>query len=152
MEKHSTAPAPAAAPPAMDLAALLCDEEIGQRDLNELMDALLVTALEGGSTYWLSSFRCDGPQPKPWAFGETGDVPWYTVACRAGVTAKLRDDDGGKHTFDRAKGITGLQLLLAGKHCAARIVSDLIAEKACADAEVADVWLQLAALGEVVYG
>lgn len=138
----------------IDLAALLCDQEIGQRTLDELMDSLLGTAIEGGSTYWCRSIRIAPgmAQPKPADHGEDASDPWYSVAFRAKTSMRVIDEEGGKFVLDRKAGHNGLRLLLSGQKCRADLVTQLIGEKACADAEVADVWLQLAALGEVRYG
>lgn len=143
----------------ISLAALLTDEHDGPATLEVLMDNLLVTAIEGGSVYWCAAVRvAKGEEiPVPTEHGEAEGMPWYTVAFQSGTPMRVAEDEeeGGKpawHDLNRELGIRGLRLLVEGKHCHAGIVASLIREKAGVDAEVADVWLQLAVLGEVRYG
>jgi hypothetical protein len=151
--KHEAAPAAAT----IDLSTLLTDELNGPATLDVLLDALLVTAIEGGSTYWCARVETPVGKQRPRAtdHGEAEGMPWYTVAFQSGTEMRVLEDDDGRQTWrtlDRAAGIRGLRLLVEGKHCGAHIVTDLIQNKDGADAGTADVWLQLATLGGVVYG
>lgn len=150
---HEAAPAAAM----IDLSTLLTDSISGPASLDALMDDLLVTAIEGGSTYWCARVDTEIGTPKPRAadHGESDGMPWYTVAFQSGTEMRVLEDDEGRQTWrvlNRDAGIRGLRLLVEGTHCGARIVTDLIQNKGAADADTADVWLQLAVLGEVVYG
>ena len=121
------------------------------------MDALLTTAIEGGANYWCQrvTLTAGAVTPDPTAFGEIG-MPWYVVAFQAGAEMMVEPDDYSGESepvwLDHAAGIRGLSLLVDGKYCAKRYATDLIENKDAADADTADVWLQLAVFGEVIYG
>lgn len=135
------------------LASMLTDEESGQRSLLELLDNLLVTCIEGGSNYWCQQILLKGERPIPEAHGEEAGCPWYSVAFRAGALPLQvcpEDDATIALTLDAA--LNGLRLLVEGNHCNATIRQDLLDNKAAADADTADAWLQLAVFGDLVYG
>jgi hypothetical protein len=104
----------------------------------------IVTALEGGSNYWLGRFL-----PKK---GKELAVerPWY--AC-PNVWAGdyeieiLADEDSKTYSFTPDKLKTGLEWL--AKNHPDRI-TEIVEETG--DAETADVFLQACVLGEIVYG
>lgn len=131
--------------------AVLTDAEIGQRTLDELMDSLLVTCIEGGSAHWCAGITLNerSEPPVPAAHGEKAGMPWYTVAFRARASMVVSEDEGGYHVLDREEGLKGLHILA---NRMPHQFQALMASKGASDAEVADCWLQCAVLGEVVYG
>jgi hypothetical protein len=137
----------------LPLADLVCDEIEGPATLEGLLDDLLVTAIEGGANHWCESITCIGEKPKAKDYGEIEGFPWYTVAFQAGVSMLVKDGDMPGESepvkLDREAGIRGL-IALATK--APIQFGNLMRDKGCADAEVADCWLQCAVFGEVVYG
>lgn len=127
----------------LDLGAML--KEGRDQSITQVLDDLLVTAIEGGSAYWSGDCLMDGK------FAASGR-PWYVNAFTDGMTLKVSEVDeetGNKewHALDLAKGIAGLQLLATTQP--KRFVSILEGQD---DADDADVWLQLSTLGEVRYG
>jgi hypothetical protein len=133
------------------LTAMLTNDEVGQRTLPELLDYLLISAIEGGSNYWCDSILFNGKHPKPSEHGEEADYPWYSVAFRSGSLPLHVVPEGDAPialTADMA--VNGLRLLVEGNHCRSDIRDSLVNHNY--DAETADVWLQLALFGEVVYG
>lgn len=128
--------------------------KIQQELKDDIIIDLLTTAIEGGSTYW-----CEGIYQTAGFTPEKGKGPWY--ACPEQMAAKdfviqvveqeAHDDSGNIiHIVNRDKMIKALELMgnygtPKGFH-----LRDVIEENW--DAETADVWLQMAAFGEVVYG
>jgi hypothetical protein len=104
----------------------------------ERLSDLIVTCFEGGSTHWLEKAR---PVSKI-----TEEKPWYSDPkfYAEGFEILLRDDEGTRHHLNWENVRKGCGLLPA------RRVFELETENW--DAETADVFLQLAVLGEVVYG
>lgn len=110
------------------------------------LDDLLITAIEGGVGYWCSVARI--------RTASYSGRPWYatTFSDGAGLMVYPAEPDGVfpddkpvKLTLARA--VQGLELL--AEHHPSRW-SEFITEQY--DVETADVWMQLAVLGEVVYG
>lgn len=104
----------------------------------------IVTALEGGSNYWLEQF-------KPIKGKElAAESPWY--AC-PNVWAGdyeieiLADEDSKTYSFTPEKLKAGLEWL--AKNHPDRI-TEIVEETG--DAETADVFLQACVLGDIVYG
>ncbi|MGQ7794456.1 hypothetical protein ACUN0C_18780 [Faunimonas sp. B44] len=98
---------------------------------------LMITAIEGGSTYWLESCYLQ--------VGTTTEKPWYADPdlYRQDFTLRLEFDGEvdvlTKNKLEKAEGLMPRERLgrvLCGEY----------------DAEDADVFLQLALFGEVVYG
>ena len=116
---------------------------------------LLVSAFEGGSGYWAVEAKALGLAANKavrlsFGTGEDGDN-YYPRIIRyplSGGVTMVRDSDESKwHRLDMAAIERGLYLMAQKypKHFA-----DFVAEND--DAGTADVFLQLALLGEVVYG
>ncbi len=141
----------------VELAVMLTDD--GTDDaLNALMDALLTTAIEGGSAGWLRQVlpAADVSVPATADPVRSDGMPWYSEAFTSGVSLTLEPDDFPGESevllLDREAGLRGLRLLCEGGRCRRDIVCDLIANGGAADADTADAWLQLAAFGDLVYG
>lgn len=118
--------------------ALTLTYTITQEVAHQLLVDLLVTAAEGGSNYWASFSR---------APGEAHD---YTA-----VTLTEHDAHGDApplvRRVDAADLLAGLQALTVAKFpSAAQHLRDALAEDG--DAITADVVLQLAVFGDLIYG
>lgn len=98
----------------------------------ELACDLMITALEGGSNYWLEHH-----QP---ALSGYGNAENYTPSRKWTVT----DDEGERHVVDWNAMRHALEIM--PEHHLQNLKDDNW------DAETADVWLQCAAFGEIVYG
>lgn len=137
-------PTPVGPTVTVDLAAIL--RNALDLSIPQVLDNLLVGAIEGGSTYWAG--RC----VKTPTLQRYSGTPWYENAFVDGLTMTLTesDEDGADeadHPLNLEKGIAGLRLM-AEKH--PRHFSNLVIGND--DAETADVWLQLTVLGEIKYG
>jgi hypothetical protein len=110
---------------------------------------LMVTAIEGGSNHWCSSVRWVSDQPKP-----VGEHIWYSrPEVYAADHMKLAIDEiiGGRTVetyIVTREGFEKAFRLMAENHPSH--FADFLADNE--DAETADVFLQLLALGEIVYG
>lgn len=110
----------------------------------EQVEAIIVNAFEGGSTYWVGldntgSEWANKPQGKPLSM-------WAVKLLLEGKTVHLYDleDDSEKWELTLAKIIAGVQQ----NHKARPSDSDIIE----GDAETADCILQYALFNELVYG
>lgn len=104
----------------------------------------IVTALEGGSNYWLERF--DAKKGKERAT----EGPWYSdpkVWDGDYEIEVLADEDSKTYSFTPDKLKSGLEWL--AKNHPWRI-TEIVEETG--DAETADVFLQACVLGEIVYG
>lgn len=100
------------------------------------VDSALVSALEGGSNYWIK-----------WV--EPAYNALTTERIVAGVhEITVTDEEGTKKTLNRAAIHKGLRLMAREQP---RHFADLVSESD-ADATTGDVLLQLCLFGEVVYG
>jgi hypothetical protein len=104
----------------------------------------IVTALEGGSNYWLDRFL-----PKK---GKELAVesPWYScpnVWAGDYEIEVLADEDSKTYSFTPEKLKAGLEWLSKNHP---RRIAEMVEENG--DAETADVFLQACVLGEIVYG
>jgi hypothetical protein len=107
----------------------------------------IITAFEGGSNYWLISADMAPNSPQPDAL----ESPWYaTEALFAlpdwAIDIKA-DDDAKTYRLDR-DAVTKAVTLMAQSQ--SEHLGNLLAD--CGDAETADVFLQMALFGEIVYG
>lgn len=111
---------------------------------------MVVGALEGGSHYWLNSFKLVTS-----GGADTPERPWY---CNPSLFAdpdfvakaiydKPTHDDPGHKLIGAKEFARGLQLMAARYH---RHFADMVSEGD--DAETADVFMQCVVLGEVVFG
>lgn len=130
---------------------------------DERVRDLLVSALEGGCNYWCHGYKrqfasdveiVDFKRGGRFFNEEYGPgLERYVIPFVEGCALLMRvleDEDEGKyayHRLDRTAMQRGLSLMLQKypKHA-----SDFLEEND--DANTADVWLQLALFGEVIYG
>jgi hypothetical protein len=102
-----------------------------------LLADLIATCFEGGSTHWLESAS---------PLSTITEVkPWYSDPAFYGpdFAIRLTDDDGDTHVLAWESAVKGYALLPP------RRLQEIADEQW--DAETADVFLQLALFGEVVY-
>lgn len=115
---------------------------------NQKIENLIISAVEGGSTYWAMLKFPDGWQDK---YKSYADIPFQ------GGEIELYDVETGEllGVLSKVTIQTGLQLMadrkdMTGKQVPARHFKNLATDNE--DAETADVFLQLAVMGEIVYG
>ena len=108
---------------------------------------LMVTALEGGSNHWVKKANLTLVN------GEPKESPWYADPdiYASSFEIKLTDiEDGSIYTLNRMKLLEGLTKLADQTHdrhdCFRSLLDDNI------DAEDADVILQVAVHGEIIFG
>ena len=110
------------------------------------IDEIIGTAFDGGITYWCDEAKVDGEY-----LGE-----YASDQISRGGTLRLHDTElNGWHTLTKDKFLTGLTQYLQdarGGHAMADIITDGELDTAQVDAEVADVIIQYALFGEIVYG
>jgi hypothetical protein len=107
----------------------------------------IITALEGGSGYWCSSFKLasseNQPVERPWY----ADPKLYEGAFVIDVrTNEPSMQDTYKLTPDAVQ--KGLKFLAGGKH--ADVIGDMLTENG--DANTADLFLQACVFNEIVFG
>lgn len=124
--------ATAAGPPALSITGITYRKIADQ----------IVTAIEGGSGYWMTSFR-------PVEDIKTDVSPWYDDEriWAGNFNIEVTDDEEKVHFFTPESLKKGLQWL-ADNHLwrIEQIVKDT------GDAETADVFIQACVLGDIVYG
>ena len=109
---------------------------------------MIVTAVEGGCRYW-ASFQF----PKDW---KEKYQNYFEIPMQGGeIEVSDVEADELLGVLNRATIQTGLQLManckdIKGKQVPARHFKNLATDNE--DAETADVFLQLAVIGEIVYG
>lgn len=113
-----------------------------------MVDDILTTAMEGGSSYWTREVRVIGgfPNVPSTMFPEAGDVVYASECLTKGRNLRWTDDEGTRHTLTLAKMKRGIRK--AAEHFGqtpAAFYDDH-------DATGADVAVQFALLGEIVYG
>lgn len=115
---------------------------------SEKINDLISTAVEGGSNYW-AEFQF----PKNWK----NKYESYEQIPLKGGEIKVFDCETGEllGILNRATAQVGLQLMadcrdVKGKQIPSRHFKNLATDNE--DAETADVFVQLAALGEIVFG
>lgn len=117
---------------------------------NQLREDLLVTALEGGSNYW---YTLDAPAiVKVKKYGE-GTTPISTrmwLAIKAGETIKINDTEDEEEVL----GEINLKSIQEGEKLMKQDYPDDYEDALTDlfDANTADVWFQLAVLGDVDFG
>lgn len=167
LEKKATASAKEGARKELQNMARLADERnkyrVYMEELEYLRKALyfdtetkknlLTSALEGGSNYWyylgddanaiLKPFRKELGKGKPY-------VDYFFRALERGYSIPVRDAEDEDEVLGHIsmESICRAELLMATKH--ASHYADAKAERD--DATTADVWFQLAVLGDIVYG
>jgi hypothetical protein len=105
----------------------------------------IVTAIEGGSGYWATSFRPVNPNDI-----KTDVQPWYDdeKIWAGDFNIKVRDGEGGETFYFTPDGLKkGLQWL-ADNHLWR--IEEIVKETG--DAETADVFLQACLFQDIVYG
>ncbi|MCA1379484.1 hypothetical protein I6F34_01445 [Bradyrhizobium sp. BRP05] len=103
----------------------------------------IVTAIEGGSGYWMNKFWPVDPI-------KTSVVPWYDDETIWAGDFKIKvdvDEDEGEHFFMPESLRKGLQWL-ADNHLWR--IEQIVEETG--DAETADVFIQACLFGDIVYG
>lgn len=115
---------------------------------NEKIENLIVTAVEGGSNYWARFQMPDNWKDKYKSYAQ---IPFE------GGEIEVYDNETGEllGVLNQATIKVGLQLMadrkdMTGKQVPARHFKALATDSE--DAETADVFLQLAVMGEIVYG
>lgn len=111
---------------------------------DETIRDLLITAAEGGSNYWVARIRAER------ATGTSSfDVQFYDVPLQGGAWLVLERDEDVPKRLDLASIKRAFELW---PDKAPRTFGIFMRERGGSDADVADTFLQLATLGEVVYG
>lgn len=105
----------------------------------ELIDSVVVAALEGGINYW-----CSKATPKNGNF--CGAEYGSGVLTRGGALILVEDEDGTKHELTLEKLIEGLKKAAKLRN---KMVDVFLEEH---DAVDADLVIQYAIFGEVIYG
>ncbi|MEY9138579.1 hypothetical protein ABIE88_003383 [Bradyrhizobium diazoefficiens] len=124
--------ATAAGPPALSITGITYRKIADQ----------IVTAIEGGSGYWMTSFR-------PVEDIKTDVSPWYDDEriWAGNFNIEVTDDEEKVHFFTPESLKKGLQWL-ADNHLWR--IEQIVKETG--DAETADVFIQACVLGDIVYG
>lgn len=113
---------------------------------DDILAGLLVSAIEsGGIRYWCESVEFVGVEGTQVDDEFWKDFPCYLAPFQAG--ALLVNCDGKQHRCDRAAFENALRLMPT---VASRAWSDVVNEDY--DATTADIFVQLACFGEVIYG
>lgn len=111
---------------------------------------MLVGAREGGINYWCHGINVEGSPPPltPDEEKEWGDYPAYTTPVgESGFWLVYRDDEAKPYRLDRAAIDRGVQVM---RDRYTRHWDDLHGEND--DATTADVFVQCALFGEVIFG
>lgn len=112
---------------------------------------LLITAFDGGSTYWIWKYKArviEDARRAPWSFAWAPLTPGGSVTITA--VNDREDGPGKKVELDSAALARGLLLFLKHGCCDSK---ELFDPDGCGiDQEGADVFLQLCVFGEVRYG
>jgi len=129
--------------------------KIGHFIPTQRVSDLLVCAFEGGSNYWYSDLHYELPEGIKYEdFRKGGKFtsedyyhPLEIVPFVDGCALTLKDDEGKTHRINKAALKSGLEKMAqkSKEHWA-----DFISEDD--DATTADVFLQYALFGEIVYG
>jgi hypothetical protein len=119
---------------------------------DQLIDDTLVTALEGGITYWAIS-----AEPTFWPEGKSkmfpDHDPWASEVLTMGadllikVDPDLDDSEKNPYRLTKAAMVKGIR-----KYCEMRHITPAAIDNDPVDAEGADVIVQLAIFGEVLFG
>ena len=107
------------------------------------IDSILSAAFEGGINYW--AVKVD---PKD---GDFKGTKYASEALSKGATLIIRTDDDGNLELDKDKFVSGLEKAIVKYPHLFRMNAETL-DIGYIDAEVADVIIQMAVFGEVVYG
>lgn len=114
---------------------------------DEMVDDILCTAMEGGSDYWTEYVTVIGTVPETVTSGMfPGEPPYASECLTRGFDLKWVDDEGTAHTLTLAKMRRGI------RKAAEHFGQTPLAFYEDHDATGADVAVQFALLGEIVYG
>ena len=112
---------------------------------NEFYEDVLVTALEGGSNYWIDHMQIGVSRPR----GIPNSI-WVSDAVNAGKTVLIFADGAG-YGLTKAKLVEGLSLWVKN-HPKSVLIVDGEIDAGQIDAGDADAILQYALFGKLVYG
>ena len=114
---------------------------------DELIENLLCTAFEGGSTYWAENISCEDIEDMKKVGGYKSEYLTKTKKDNAVMYIHVEDD---KHPITKKSIINALQKMDNPKYKYTKALSRIINEEY--DADDADVVLQTACFGQVIYG
>tara|TARA_A100001201_G_C4038849_1_gene186021 strand:- start:288 stop:665 length:378 start_codon:yes stop_codon:yes gene_type:complete len=114
---------------------------------DELIENLLCTAFEGGSTYWAENISCEDIEDMKKVGGYKSEYLTKTKKDNAVMYVHVEDD---KHPITKKSIIDALQKMDNPKYKYTKALSRIINEEY--DAYDADVVLQTACFGQVIYG
>ena len=114
---------------------------------DELIENLLCTAFEGGSTYWAENISCEDIEDMKKVGGYKSEYLTKTKKDNAVMYIHVEDD---KHPITKKSIIDALQKMDNPKYKCTKALSRIINEEY--DADDADVVLQTACFGQVIYG
>ena len=121
---------------------------------NQFFEDILVTALEGGSNYWIGYININHPRgAKP------RDIPtsmWAAQAINEGKSVDFHLEGDEKETLTKGALVNGVSIWATNHPTNMTIVDDgnghMTIDTANIDASDADAILQYALFGKVVYG
>lgn len=115
---------------------------------NQMVDEILTSAMEGGSTYWTTEVRVIGgfPRVPSTLFPEAGDAVYASECLTKGRDLAWIDQDGTVFTLTLAAMKRGIRKAAAHFDLTP---TEFYEEH---DASDADVAVQFAILGQIVYG
>lgn len=116
-----------------------CETEVS----DETLESLIVGALEGGSNYWYQIEKRIGPKVGKYAVDQVMKGGGFVISDEREMGPEEKKI--GRLTLVSCRKALTLMALHHPRH-----FSNIITEND--DAETADVFLQLAVLGEVIYG
>ncbi len=127
-----------------------CPVVITRKDVADI----LTTCFEGGSNYWIGSVERRGGALLDIEGFEAGDKDrWHSHFCAAGGTLLITEDEEGGSGKSSPRTITAQDVVGGIAKAAAHYGKDVRSWlENCPDAGEADVALQFAAFGEIVYG
>ena len=114
---------------------------------DELIEHLLCTAFEGGSTYWAENISCEDIEDMKKVGGYKSEYLTKTKKDNAVMYIHAEDD---KHPITKKSIIDALQKMDNPKYKYTKVLSRILNEQY--DANDADIVVQTACFGEVIYG
>lgn len=116
---------------------------------DELIESLLCSAFEGGSTYWADNVSCEDREDMLKVGGWKHE--YLTKTKKKNAVMYIHDGETEKkHAITKKSIIDALQKMDNPKYKHTRALKEIIAERY--DAGDADCVLQMACFGEVIYG
>ena len=116
---------------------------------DEMIENLLCSAFEGGSTYWAENVSCEDRGDMKKVGGYKSE--YLTRTKKKNAVMYIHDGTTGKsHSITKKSIIDALQKMDNPKYKHTRALKEIIAERY--DAGHADCVLQMACFGEVIYG